>query len=245
MFTKKKKQESLREFLEQGNEVILPQDIWNIIDKQTRGDDVITQTIQFIRDILEPQPGRYDRTYRYEHTLRVAAIGQQIAQEENLPEEPLIIACLLHDLGYILCTCFEDFCVHQIISEKIAREYLQKIEYFEYLDTICRAILFHNMKHQIPETATPFEISVMDADDIDRFDMMRLCEMGSRDVGEKSASEIIAQCKSRLEQIDQSENRPCGTKYAERRWKEQLHIRRDFYSRLLTQMQSTMNLLDK
>ena len=45
-------------------------------------------------------PDRGDMLYRCEHCIRVAENGKMLAKAEGLPEEPLVIACLLHDVGY-------------------------------------------------------------------------------------------------------------------------------------------------
>lgn len=64
----------------------------------------IRKTEAFIKErfLSDAKGDQFDWTYRYEHSLRTAAIGQRIAREEGLNEEALIIACLLHDIGYII-----------------------------------------------------------------------------------------------------------------------------------------------
>lgn len=52
---------------------------------------IIEQTVQFVKETLDPKPSRYDMTYRFEHTLRVANIGRQIAKKEQMNEEALVI----------------------------------------------------------------------------------------------------------------------------------------------------------
>ena len=41
-----------------------------------------------------------EKDYRIEHTMRVANIGKQIAEAEDMDTEALVIACLLHDVSY-------------------------------------------------------------------------------------------------------------------------------------------------
>ena len=67
----------------------------------------VQQTLSFVRSVLQPESvgetrvraketKRYDMQYRYDHTLRVADIGGEIARSEGLSEEALVMACLLH-----------------------------------------------------------------------------------------------------------------------------------------------------
>ena len=60
----------------------------------------VQQTLSFVRSVLQPESvgetrvraketKRYDMQYRYDHTLRVADIGGEIARSEGLSEEAL------------------------------------------------------------------------------------------------------------------------------------------------------------
>ena len=91
------------------------------------GDKPIETTKAFIKEYLNPTPDRYDMTYRYEHTLRVAQWGKKIAEGEGWNPEPLIIACLLHDVGYPLCKDFADLKNHPRFSAEIAEKFLKQI----------------------------------------------------------------------------------------------------------------------
>lgn len=218
--------------------------IMHIIEQQRQNSkkDILKQTLEFIRQILELDSG-YDMLYRYEHSLRVAAIGRQIARKEALPEVPLIIACLLHDAGYPECTGMEDLNRHPAISAEIAKLYLEKINYEkEMTGTICRAIQIHDVVEDIPTDATPFELSVRDADDIDRADTMRMCIWGYHDIGENSAEDVINICHKRLELIEGSKNRICGTLTAKKIWLNKLEQHNNFYRSLLEQMQHTNDI---
>lgn len=64
----------------------------------------IARTVAFLKEQFEQSVylanDPVQRKNRVEHALRVAAIGRQIAVEEGLNEEALVIGCLLHDLSY-------------------------------------------------------------------------------------------------------------------------------------------------
>lgn len=54
------------------------------------GKTPIDTTKNFVKDYLGPKPDRYDMTYRYEHSLRVAQWGKKIAEAEGWSPEPLV-----------------------------------------------------------------------------------------------------------------------------------------------------------
>ena len=215
-----------------------------IIERQKPGNNPVETTHSFVRDFLNPQPDRYDMTYRYEHTLRVAQWGKKIAESEGWSPEPLVMACLLHDVGYPLCNDFADLKNHPRYSAKIAVEFLRQKGYDEIISaSICKAIRIHDMWNDVPTDATAFELSVRDADDLERFDVMRICMLGRSDIGERSASELIEVCDNRLTEIEVSYGRICGTETAKRFWEEELVKRRQFYEELKRQMQGTFEFL--
>lgn len=208
---------------------------------------IIQQTILFVKSTLDPKPERYDMQYRFEHTMRVAAIGQKIAKAEGIPEEPLVIGCLLHDIGYIKCKKIEDFDIHAVFSEKMAAKYLKSIHYpKEMSESICNAILIHDGGiKRLNHTPTPFELSVMDADDIDRMDAMRLCLTAHSQIGEYSAEEIIQHCKVKKTKLEESLKRVCGTKTADELWKDKITYQLDYFNRLQQQMEQTTILMNE
>ena len=221
-------------------EVVLSERVKEIIEQQQPGGDVLVKTLELVRSILEPKEDRYDMLYRYEHSLRVAAIGQRIAREESLPEVPLMMACLLHDVGYPECRSLEELRSHPKIGAYITRQYLNRIGFEEPLGTsICKAVLIHDRVDDLPPEATAFELSVRDADDIERSDAMRMCIWGYHDIGERSAAEVMEICEKRLKLAESSHSRICGTETARKMWLEELEMHRNFYERLYGQLQTT------
>ncbi len=205
-------------------------------------DNFIQTTKDFVKEYLNPQPDRYDMTYRYEHSLRVARLGKKIAEGEGWNPEPLVMACLLHDVGYPLCKDFADIKNHPGYSAEIAEKFLKQIGYDETISaSICKAIRIHDMWNDFPADATAFELSVRDADDLDRFDVMRICVLGHSDIGERSAAELIEICNKRLDEIEASYNRVCGTETAKNFWEEELVGRKRFYKDLKRQMKNTFS----
>ncbi len=62
----------------------------------------IRKTIDFLEEQFDistyMSENHNSKKYRLEHTMRVANIGKEIAREEGLNEEALVIGCLLHDI---------------------------------------------------------------------------------------------------------------------------------------------------
>lgn len=240
-----------------GEQLTISERVMRIVAEHVPEGDFVSQTLNFVRKVLQPESvgekhvtekeiKRYDMQYRYDHTLRVAAIGRTIAREEGLPEEPLVMACLLHDVGYPECKSFEELRRHPAFGAEIARRFLEKIGYDkEMSQSICKAIMIHDKLPSVDEDATVLEKSVRDADDIDRSDAMRLCIWGYHDIGERAAWEIRDICKKRLEPIEGSRERLCGTAAAKRLWLENLSLQEGFYRRLLAQMELTEELEEK
>jgi len=211
-----------------------------IVEKYNPTDNPVKTTRAFVKEFLNPQPDRYDMTYRYEHTLRVAQWGKKIAEEEGWNPEPLVMACLLHDVGYPLCKDMADLKNHPKYSAELAEKFLKQIGYEEKLSaSICKAIEIHDQWNDVPEDATAFELSVRDADDLERFDVMRICMLGRSDIGERNANELIEICNTRLAEIEASYERRCGTETAKKYWEEELVKRTAFYKELKRQMEET------
>lgn len=228
-------------------EVKLSERVLSIIGQQTAQEDVLGQTLEFVKRVLGPDAGRYDMLYRYEHSLRVAAVGRRIAEGEGLPKIPLMMGCLLHDVGYPECATMEEFARHAEVSARIAELYLKQIGFDQRMaDSICWAVSIHDRKEisgdEIRGDAASFELSVRDADDIDRFDAMRLSILGYHDIGERPAKEVMEVCRQRLERVERYQSRVCGTETARKMWLEEMEMHRKFYQRLLEQMQSTESI---
>ena len=214
-----------------------------ILKGYTSGGNPVSATHSFVKDFLNPQPDRYDLTYRYEHSLRVALWGKRIAEAEGWESEPLVMACLLHDTGYPFCETMEEWNMHPTYGAEVARLFLEKIGYDEELtERICQAIRIHDKWNDVPEDATPFELSVRDADDLDRFDIMRVCMIGRSDIGERNARELIEVCENRQRTLTDWQDRICGTDAAKAFWKEKLQMRRQFYEALQAEMQGTLDM---
>lgn len=198
------------------------------------------QTVNnFVKEYLDPKPENY-MDYRYEHILRVARWGKVIAEAEGWDAEPLIIGCLMHDVSYPDCVAAGTSDDHPQASAIIAKALLEKIGYDPVKTaTICKGIAYHDRWNDFPEDMTAFELSIRDADDLDRFDMMRNIKSLRADVGDFRVGEILAACKAAMAVIDGWEDHICGTATAAKLWKQQLQVRREMYQRTIRQSEYT------
>lgn len=205
--------------------------------------DVINATIEYIKDKFLIGTEEEKFVYRYEHTLRMTAIGQKIAREEGLNEEALILACLLHDIGYVECVTHEDYDTHGRISSRIAREYLESIQYDpEWTETIAYGILAHT-EEQPDRKLSVFEISIADADNIDRFDAYRLYEfLRFSDLEKKSSGQMLELAKKRHHRLVELRDYPNGSKTADQMWKDKIDFQLSYYERLISQMSLEIDL---
>lgn len=213
---------------------VLSERALNILMRHEHDDKSISCVKSFLYDMLEPTPDRGDMIYRYEHSVRVAENAAVIAEAEGLPKEDLIIACLLHDVGYRECQ--DDFNRHQFFSADISRHYLEKIGYHpEALQEIVKGIALHNLTDKLPEDMTVFQMSVRDCDDIDRFDMIRTSMLLGNCVNEKTNKEIIAACNHAIDATNWIMSLQRGTGTAQKMINENCQKRIDLLQDILVQ----------
>lgn len=205
-----------------------------VLDAHKSAPNLIEDTKKFVYAMLDPTPERGDMLYRYEHSIRAAENAKVIARAEKLPEEPLVLACLLHDVGYRECA--DDWGRHPFVSADIARVYLQNINYDPDMTAeMVRGIARHNLTDDIPADMTTFQMSIRDCDDIDRFDIIRTAMVMGGTVFEKTNVEIIESCEEAISNAKWLMNLPRGTKTAEILLKNNLNKRIDLLNEIITQ----------
>jgi len=188
---------------------------------------------------LEPEHGYY----RYTHTLRVADIGRRLARTEGLDEEMLVLACLLHDIGYVACRTDGDFEDHGRLSAEIAEEFLLSQGYDPVkTESICYGIRVHTQEEQNRvRKATVLEESVSDADNIDRFDSYRLYQSLRRDEPDQRSCRETADLAGKWEgRIEYLRSLPFATPTAQTMWNEKLDLWEAVYGQLRRQMETTL-----
>ena len=136
---------------------------------------------QFVQDRLgkmaEEHPSeRHDPLYRWEHTLRVAHYGEQIAEAEGADVEVVVAGCLLHDVAHF--DPLESYKDHGREGGRLSRPLLVELGYTdEQVAAICYAIAVH--VDDVADFEHPHTLEadiVSDADNIDRFGAFRILQ---------------------------------------------------------------------
>ena len=183
--------------------------------------------------------------YRLEHSYRVAHIGKAIAEAEGMDAERMIVACLLHDVGY--CEDFskiEGGCrSHGRVGAEVARPFLYELGYSrEEVEEVCYGIAIH-----VDDVAgfegkrTVFALSIGDADNIDRFGTYRIYEaLENAGFSKLSLDEKNDFVNRRLEDLHKLKGVNCATDSAERLWQKRLDYQIDFFTRLKKQLADSL-----
>lgn len=205
----------------------------------------VQRTMAFLKEQLEGaaffQENPSHKTYRLEHSIRVANIAARIARTEGLDEEMAMIAGLLHDVGY-----GQDFPPdydwknHGRDGARIARPFLDSLDLpAQTVNDICYAIAIHvDDKADFEGHRCPFTETVGDADNIDRFDVFRVYE-AVRDQGFEALKldERLEWLGRRLIQLKKLAGLEFGTPTATAMWREKVNYQTEFFERLLRQME--------
>jgi len=163
-------------------------------------DERLGRIAGFVHDRLHEIAGRradrnLDPEYRWQHTLRVCSYGRIVAEAEGADVEPVIAACLLHDVAHF---DQDDWKEHGRLGATIARPLLAELGYGpEERESICYSVAVHvdgraDVAH--PETLESKVVS--DADNIDRFGAYRIVQRRTADV--QDYRDLIAKLERRL-----------------------------------------------
>lgn len=191
-------------------------------------------------DFLRADPRQ--QSYRWQHTLRVAAIGRQIAQAEGLDEQALVVACLLHDVSYRedLSALPGGWKEHGRRAAAIAREFLADSGLpAAAREEICYGIAIHvDDRADFAGEATVLARSVSDCDNIDRFGPWRIHEtLVWRDFLAMNPEEQLAFVRRQVQGLEGLQV-DFATRTAGRMFCEQLQFQLEYYRRLARQLES-------
>lgn len=183
-----------------------------------------------------------DGAYRLQHSYRVAHAAREIARKEGLDEEGLIIGGLLHDVGYSLHVegSWEDWQEHGRLSARLARPFLEQLNLGkERVQEICYGIAIHvDGKADFPGEKTAFACSIGDADDVDRFDAYRIYDaMEYADFRNLKIEDKRRWLHEKLDWIRGRIGEKAGTVTARQMIAERLLYQRQYYEKVLEQMQ--------
>lgn len=183
-----------------------------------------------------------DKAYRWEHSLRVAKIGADIAAAEGLDAEAMTVAGLLHDV-YYGCDFPEgyDWAEHGRDGAKMARPFVESLGFPpETAEDILYGIAIHvDDRAEFPGRRNPFTLTVGEADNIDRFDVFRIYDnLRWKDFYNMTLDERIEWLEGLLPRMEKLRGTEFSTKTAQTMWREKVDYQLDFHRRLLEQMRA-------
>ncbi|AMC93107.1 hypothetical protein AOC36_03675 [Erysipelothrix larvae] len=185
----------------------------------------------------------YDKSYRYEHTLRVASWGKRIAQHENINEEALVIGCLLHDVAYIeKLDTKEKQIGHGRRSASIVRDFVHGLGFDpDTTQSILYGIATHvDGKADFEGESTILSESISDADNLDRFDVYRIYEtLIFADFSNLSLEDKLTYCTKRIEATQNNMAHELATHYATSIFREELSYMQTFFEKMLIQLKES------
>lgn len=187
--------------------------------------------------------------YRYEHCLRVAAIGRRVAEAEGLDADILELACLLHDIGKFDAAVPVD---HGRAGAQLARPILEGLGLdSDRVNEICQGIAMHtdgkwNYDQDSPDhpgndlfenEPTVLARSVGDCDNADRYSLLRIHgTMNWVKFSEKTASEALEWIDEYLAHLDREREYTCATRTAQELWEGALDDHTTYFMRLAEQL---------
>ena len=212
-----------------------------------RAENCVELTMEFLKKKFDESEyfsdKKSEKDYRFEHSVRVANIGKEIAENEELDSDAMVIACLLHDISYINeFKTREEARNHGRYSAKIARPFLEEIGMeSEIIEDICYGIAIHvDDEADFPGKRTKFALSIGDADNIDRFDAYRIFEnLKWVKYDEMSIAEKKEHCKKVLERLESYKSLDFATETGKKMWLEKLDYQIGFYKKLLLQIENS------
>ena len=208
--------------------------------------EIIQQAKNFLKNRLysNSSVSSEEKDYRYYHSLRVSVIGKELAKKEGGNLLTIELACILHDVGK-----FESptEVAHGRISAQVARQFLKTTDLAEtQINDICYAIAVHvdgDAGYRYPKIIEADIVT--DADNIDRFDVLRIVQNFNYEKLETlppaECKEVLTNKINRFGTFLQKGN--LETTEGTRLFKEKMAFQLEFYKKYLTQIEQTLSEL--
>lgn len=136
-----------------------------------------------------------DPVYRWQHTLRVANYGKELARLEGANTELVVAACLLHDVAHFDPGAAKE---HGRLGAELSRPLLLDLGYSsEEVENICYSVASHV---DVLNAETLEAKVVSDADNIDRFGAYRVYQWCRDEMG--NFEELREKLEPRLERLE-------------------------------------------
>lgn len=203
---------------------------------------IMDRTQKFLHDHLcESGYDNNEVKYRYEHSLRVANIGLELATLENANKKITVLGCLLHDVGKFDTN---DNMEHGRISGKVARKFLETLDLSQKeIDDICYAIDMHvdgKSGYEYEETIESKIVS--DSDNIERFGAYRIFLRMKWELNDenKSIKQRILEVEGLLLRLNKYyKGNVLETYSGNIKFKERIELQIDFYNKYLDELKMT------
>lgn len=183
----------------------------------------------------------HDIKYRYEHSLRVANIGLEIAEVEEANKKVVVLGCLLHDLGKFDSEKGVD---HGRVSAKLARPFLETLSLSaKEVDDICYAIATHvDGKAGYDYEETLEAKIVTDADNIDRFSACKIRQSKLWDLrDERPIEDKIRDYEALVSKwANYLDKDVLETRHGSHLFRDKARLSHDFYKTLVEDMKLTV-----
>lgn len=205
-------------------------------DKIQKAEIYARSTLLSAESVVRTSPEQ--AMYRFEHSLRVAALGQKIARSEGMDEEALVVSCLLHDLAYSVYDPALDWREHGRMSATLARPFVKTLDFPAKTETdILAGIALHvDLRAELPYEKTVFSQSVCDCDNMDRFDAHRIFDiLLDFDFRKHTREDQLAFIGEKLRQAAEAEQFHMATPTAQALWADRLAFQREYFTRLKSQ----------
>jgi len=203
---------------------------------------LINQTQEFLYDVLsQSEYDQHEIDYRYEHSLRVANIGLDLAIKEKANKKVVVLGCLLHDLGKFESEKSID---HGRVSAELAKPYLKTLNLSEKeIADICFSIATHVDGEAGYEYEDIIEAKVVtDADNIDRFSSSKILQVKLWELKDapKSKMEKIQELQNLIKQLEEYLVRDrLETPSGNCLFKDKVDMQLHFYSSLILDLKIT------
>lgn len=214
--------------------------------------EILPGAREFLREHLDGAKAKKPaRRYRFEHCLRVASIGRQVAKAEGMDADLLELGCLLHDVGKYDAEkpvdhgragalTVLDFLRDAGLPEVQAVELAQGIAM--HTDGLCNARgdeqgtrhdRFGRQYLTFDSEPTLLARSIGDCDNIDRFSAYRIYDtLRHFDFLSMASEEQAAWIESYRGQLERELDYECATEAAQEMWVDALDFQQEFFTRL-------------
>lgn len=208
----------------------------------------IDKTIEYVKNLFDTSEHLRNnpthKEYRLNHTFRVANIGKEIAEKENLDIDAVVVGCLLHDISYVNeMKSKEDRINHGRTSAEMARDFVMSLDMeLSLKEQLLYGVAIHvDDKSDFEGERTVIAELVSECDNIDRFDRYRLYEaLLYSGLNEMTLDNQVEFASTRIERLNHiKENFAFKTQTSNKLWHEKLDYQINYFRDLKEQLEKS------